>query len=151
MKLFDLLTEEESGPRIRYYGNVPNGYNGSPDDHKMIKKMKQVYKALIKGRGSVQLYHSNTHPPLDISYELPPLNTVTFLITYPSKREIRDGGEVEYMIDVTGKVKYNFHNFETQFRQGEVPDIKQFMMHRSYDVSFVYKKRFEGFDISVSA
>ena len=147
MKLLDLLTEDTNEPRIKYYGNVPDGFNGSPDDHKMIRKMKQVYKALIKGRGKVQIYLERKYPPLDISYELPPLNDVAFLITYPYKKEIRLGAGVEYIIDVSGKVKYNFHNFETQ----GIEDIKRFMQHQSYDVSYVYKKKFANFGVGISS
>ena len=54
MKLMDLLTENTNEPRVSYY-NTPDGYNGSPEDHKMVRKMKNIYKALSKGRGLVQI------------------------------------------------------------------------------------------------
>jgi hypothetical protein len=144
MKLLDLLTEDTNEPRIRYFGILPDGYNGSPEDHKMIKKMKQVYKALNKGRGEVQVHHGGNYPPLDVTYELPPLNEVTFLITHPTRRM---KNEVDYFIDVVGKVKYTFHNFETQ----RETDMDRFMTHRSHEVSFVYKKRFDNFDVNISS
>jgi hypothetical protein len=147
MKLIDLLTEEIEEPRVRYFGNVPDGYNGSPEDHKMIRKMKNVYKALIKGRGRVQIYYGNDYPPLDVSYELPPLNTVVILIDYPSKRALKNGEEIEYTFDVVGKVKYILHNFETQ---GDT-DIDRFMTHKGHEISFVYKKRFNNFGVGISS
>lgn len=139
----DLLEENVNKPRIVYY-NTPDGYNGSPEDHKMIKRMINVYRALSKGRGMVQVYTQGVYPPLDVSYELPPLNTVAILITYPTKRM---KNEVDYIFDVVGKVKYTFHNFETQ----RDTDIDRFMMHRSHDVSFVYKRRFDNFGVSISS
>jgi hypothetical protein len=146
MKLIDLLTEDINEPRVVYY-NTPDGYNGSPEDHKKIRKMKNVYKALSKGRGSIQLYTTGVYPPLDVSYELPPLNKVVILITYPTKKQLKNGEDIEYIFDVVGKVKYTFHNFETQ----RETDMDRFMTHRSYDVSFVYKKRFEDFGINISS
>jgi len=147
MKLIDLLTEEIEEPRVRYFGSIPDGYSGTPEDHKMIRKMKTVYKALIKGRGNVQLYRGTNYPPLDVSYELPPLNTIVILIDYPSKRALKNGEEIGYMFDVVGKVKYKFHNLETQL---EI-DIDKLMMHRSFDISFVYKKKFNNFGVGISA
>lgn len=148
MKLMDLLEENVNKPIIVYYntpdGGSGKGYEGTPEDHRMIKRMKNVYRALSKGRGEVQVYQGTNYPPLDVSYELPPLNRVTFLITYPTKRM---KNEVDYIIDVVGKVKYTFHNFETQ----KDTDIDRFMMHRSHDVSFVYKRRFDNFGISISS
>ena len=148
MKLIDLLTEDTNEPRVVYF-NTPDGYSGSPEDHKMIKKMIHVYKALIKGRGSVQLYTTGVYPPLDISYELPPLNTIAILIDYPSKEELKNGEDIEYMFDVVGKVKYTFHNFETQLDTDM--DMGRFMMHRNHDISFVYKKKFEKLNVSISS
>jgi len=147
MKLMDLLTENTNEPRVKYYGSVPDGYNGSPEDHKMVRKMKNIYKALSKGRGLVQIYQGNNYPPLDVSYELPPLNTVTIVIDYPTKKQLKNGGEISYMFDVVGKVKYTLHNFETQ----RDTDIDRFMMHKGYEISFVYKRRFEDFDIGISS
>ena len=147
MKLMDLLTENTNEPRVKYYGNVPDGYNGSPEDHKMIKKMVNVYKALSKGRGLVQIYHGDNYPPLDVSYELPPLNDVVILIDYPSKRALKNGEEIEYTFDVVGKVKYTLHNFETQGHN----DIDRFMMHKGHEISFVYKKRFNNFGVGISS
>jgi hypothetical protein len=148
MKLIDLLIEEETKePKVKYFGNVPNGYTGTPEDHKMIRKMKIVYKALIKGRGLVQIYYGNNYPPLDVSYELPPLNTVVIIIDYPSKRALKNGEEIEYMFDVVGKVKYNLHNFETQ---GDT-DIDRFLIHKGHEISFVYKKRFNKFGVGISS
>ena len=147
MKLMDLLTENTNEPRV-VYNNTPDGYNGSPEDHKMIKKMKNVYKALYKGRGSVQIYNVNNYPDLDVSYELPPLNTVSILITYPTKTDKNIGyDEVNYQFDVNSKVKYTFHNLETQ----RETDIDSFMEHQSYDVSYVYKRKFAKFDVMISA
>jgi len=147
MKLMDLLTENTNEPRV-VYNNTPDGYNGSPEDHKMIKKMKNVYKALSKGRGSVQIYNGNNYPDLDVSYELPPLNTVAILITYPTKRDKNNGDdEVKYLFDVNSKVKYTFHNLETQ----RETDIDSFMKHQSYDVSYVYKRKFAKFYVMISA
>jgi hypothetical protein len=143
----DLLTENTNEPRVKYYGNVPDGYNGSPEDHKMIKKMVNVYKALSKGRGLVQIYHTLRYPPLDVSYELPPLNTTAILIDYPSKRALKDGEDIDYTFDVVGKVKYTLHNFETQYDT----DIDRFMMHKGHEISFVYKKRFENFGVVISS
>ena len=143
----DLLTEDTNEPRV-VYNNTPDGYNGSPEDHKTIKKMKNVYKALSKGRGSVQIYNGNYYPDLDVSYELPPLNTVAILITYPTKRDKNNGDdEVKYQFDVNSKVKYTFHNLETQ----RETDIDSFMKHQSYDVSYVYKRKFAKFDVMISA
>jgi hypothetical protein len=147
MKLLDLLTENTNEPRVKYYGNVADGYNGSIEDHKMIRKMKNVYKALSKGRGSVQVYHGTNYPPLDVSYKLPPLNTVTIVIDYPSKKQLKNGEDITYMFDVVGKVKYTLHNFETQLDT----DIDRFMMHRGYDISFVYKKKFDNFGVNISS
>ena len=148
MKLLDLLTEDTNEPRIRYFGILPDGYNGSPEDHKMIKKMKQVYKALSKGRGRIQLFLSmDGYPPLDVSYNLPPLENTVFLITYPNKKQITKGAEIEYLIDVAGKVKYTFHNLETQKQTNPI----ELMKTRNYDVSFVYKKKFDKFGILISA
>jgi len=147
MKLMDLLTENTNEPRVKYYGSVPDGYNGSPEDHKMVRKMKNIYKALSKGRGLVQIYQGNNYPPLDVSYKLPPLNTVTIVIDYPTKKAVKNGGEITYMFDVVGKVKYTLHNFETQ----RDTDIDRFMMHKGYEISFVYKRRFEDFDIGISS
>jgi hypothetical protein len=147
MKLIDLLTENTNEPRVKYYGSVPDGYNGSPEDHKMVRKMKNIYRALSKGRGLVQIYHGTNYPPLDVSYELPPLNTVTIVIDYPNKKQLKNGGEITYMFDVVGKVKYTLHNFETQ---GDT-DIDRFMTHKGHEMSFVYKKRFEDFDIDISS
>jgi hypothetical protein len=146
MKLIDLLTEDTNEPRVVYF-NTPHGYNGSPEDHKMIKKMINVYKALSKGRGLVQIYHTLRYPPLDVSYELPPLNTTAILIDYPSKRALKDGEDIDYTFDVVGKVKYTLHNFETQYDT----DIDRFMMHKGHEISFVYKKRFENFGIVISS
>jgi len=147
MKLMDLLTENTNEPRVNYYGNVPDGYNGSLEDHKMVRKMVNVYRALSKGRGSVQIYHGTNYPPLDVSYKLPPLNTVTIVIDYPTKKQLKNGDEISYTFDVVGKVKYTLHNFETQLDT----DINRFMMHRSFDISYVYKKRFEDFGIGISS
>ena len=147
MKLLDLLTEDTNEPIVKYYGSVPDGYNGSLEDHKMVRKMIHVYKALSKGRGSVQLYTTNVYPPLDVSYELPPLNTVVIVIDYPSKKALKNGEDIGYIFDVVGKVKYTFHNFETQLDT----DIDRFMMHRSHDISFVYKRKFEKFDVDISS
>jgi len=147
MKLMDLLTENTNEPRVNYYGNVPDGYNGSLEDHKMVRKMVNVYRALSKGRGSVQIYHGTNYPPLDVSYKLPPLNTVTIVIDYPTKKQLKNGDEISYTFDVVGKVKYTLHNFETQLDT----DIDRFMMHRSFDISYVYKKRFEDFGIGISS
>jgi len=147
MKLMDLLTENTNEPRVKYYGSVPDGYNGSPEDHKMVRKMVNVYRALSKGRGSVQIYHGENYPPLDVSYELPPLNTVTIVIDYPTKKQLFRGEETSYMFDVVGKVKYKFHNFETQYDT----DIDRFIMHKGHETSFVYKKRFEDFGIGISS
>ena len=81
----DLLEENVNKPRIVYYntpdGGSGKGYEGTPEDHKMIKKMINVYRALSKGRGRVQVYTEGVYPPLDVSYELPPLNTIAILIT----------------------------------------------------------------------
>jgi hypothetical protein len=148
MKLIDLLTEEETKePKVRYFGSIPDGYSGTPEDHKMIRKMKTIYKALIKGRGEVQLFRGTNYPPLDVSYELPPLNDVVILIDYPTKRALKNGEEIEYIFDVVGKVKYKFHNLETQMET----NIDRLMMHRSYDISFVYKRKFEDFGVRISA
>ena len=146
MKLMDLLTENTNEPRVSYY-NTPDGYNGSPEDHKMIRKMKNVYKALSKGRGLVRIYHGTNYPPLDVSYKLPPLNTVTIVIDYPTKKQLKNGEDITYIFDVVGKVKYTFHNFETQLDT----DIDRFMMHRGYDISFVYKKKFDNFGVNISS
>jgi hypothetical protein len=146
MKLIDLLTEDTNEPRVVYF-NTPYGYNGSPEDHKKIRKMINVYRALSKGRGLVQIYHTLRYPPLDISYELPPLNTTAILIDYPSKRALKDGEDIDYTFDVVGKVKYTLHNFETQYDT----DIDRFMMHKGHEISFVYKKRFENFGINISS
>ena len=146
MKLIDLLIEEETKePKVKYFGNVPNGYTGTPEDHKMIRKMKTVYKALIKGRGLVQIYYGNNYPPLDVSYELPPLNTVTIVIDYPTKKQLKNGGEITYMFDVVGKVKYTLHNFETQ----RDTDLDRFMMHKGHEISFVYKRKFDNFGVNM--
>jgi hypothetical protein len=51
------------------------------------------------------------------------------------------------MFDVVGKVKYKFHNFETQYDT----DIDRFIMHKGYETSFVFKKRFEDFGIVISS
>ncbi len=146
MKLIDLLTEDTNEPRVVYY-NTPDGYNGSPEDHKKIRKMINVYRALSKGRGTVQIYYGDNYPPLDLSYELPPLNKVAIIIDYPTKKQIKNGHDIVYMFDVVGKVKYTLHNFETQYET----DIDRFMMHKSHEISFVYKKRFEDFDIGISS
>ena len=143
----DLLTENTNEPRVKYYGNVPDGYNGSPEDHKMVRKMKNIYRALSKGRGLVQIYHGDNYPPLDVSYELPPLNTVTIVIDYPTKKQLKNGGEITYMFDVVGKVKYTLHNFETQGHN----DIDRFMMFKGHEISFVYKKRFNNFGVGISS
>ena len=141
----DLLTENTNEPRVNYYGSVPDGYNGSPEDHKTIKKMINVYRALSKGRGLVQIYHGDNYPPLDVSYELPPLNTVTIVIDYPTKKSVKNGGEISYMFDVVGKVKYTLHNFETQ----RDTDLDRFMMHKGHEISFVYKRRFDNFGVDM--
>jgi len=146
MKLLDLLTENTNEPRVVYY-NTPDGYKGSPEDHKMIKKMVNVYRALSKGRGLVQIYRGENYPPLDVSYELPPLNTIAILIDYPTKKQLFQGEETKYMFDVVGKVKYKFHNFETRYDT----DIDRFIMHKGHEISFVYKKRFEDFGIVISS
>ena len=143
----DLLTENTNEPRVKYYGSVPDGYNGSPEDHKMVRKMKNIYKALSKGRGLVQIYHGDNYPPLDVSYELPPLNTVTIVVDYPTKKAFKNGGEISYMFDVVGKVKYTLHNFETQYDT----DIDRFMMHRGHEISFVYKRKFDNFGVNISS
>lgn len=148
MKLMDLLEENVNKPRIVYYntpdGGSGKGYEGTPEDHKMIKKMINVYRALSKGRGRVQVYTEGVYPPLDVSYELPPLNTVAILITYPTKRM---KNEVDYIFDVVGKVKYILHNFETQ----RDTDLDRFMMHRGHEISFVYKRRFDNFGVDISS
>ena len=146
MKLLDLLTENTNEPRVVYY-NTPDGYNGSTEDHKMIKKMKNVYKALSKGRGEVQVHHGGNYPPLDVSYELPPLNTVAILIDYPTKKALKNGGEIDYAFDVVGKVKYTLHNFETQYDT----DIDRFMIHKGHEISFVYKRKFDNFDVDIGS
>jgi hypothetical protein len=145
MKLMDLLTENTNEPRVNYYGNVPDGYSGSPEDHKTVRKMKNIYKALSKGRGLVQIYHGDNYPPLDVSYELPPLNTVTIVIDYPTKKQLKNGGEISYMFDVVGKVKYTLHNFETQ----RDTDLDRFMMHKGHEISFVYKRKFNNFGVDM--
>ena len=145
MKLIDLLTEEIEEPRVRYFGNVPDGYGGSPEDHKMIRKMKTIYKTFIKGRDRVRIYYGNEYPPLDVSYELPPLNTVTIVVDYPTKKAVKNGGEITYMFDVVGKVKYTLHNFETQYDT----DIDRFMMHKGHEISFVYKRKFDNFGVDM--
>ena len=148
MKLMDLLEENVNKPRIVYYntpdGGSGKGYEGTPEDHKMIKKMINVYRALSKGRGRVQVYTEGVYPPLDVSYELPPLNTIAILITYPTKRM---KNEVDYIFDVVGKVKYTLHNFETQ----RDTDLDRFMMHRGHEISFVYKRRFDNFNVNISS
>lgn len=148
MKLMDLLEENVNKPRIVYYntpdGGSGKGYEGTPEDHKMIKKMINVYRALSKGRGRVQVYTEGVYPPLDVSYELPPLNTIAILITYPTKRM---KNEVDYLFDVVGKVKYTLHNFETQ----RDTDLDRFMMHRGHEISFVYKRRFDNFNVNISS
>ena len=146
MKLMDLLTENTNEPRVKYFG-VPYGYNGSPEDHKMIKKMVNVYRALSKGRGEVQVYQGNNYPPLDLSYELPPLNTVAILIDYPTKKALKNGGEISYIFDIVGKVKYTLHNFETQYDT----DIDRFMMHKGHEISFVYKRKFDNFGVDITS
>ena len=146
MKLLDLLTENTNEPRVVYY-NTPDGYNGSSEDNKMIKKMINVYKALSKGRGKVQIYHTLRYPPLDVSYELPPLNTIAILIDYPTKKQLKDGMNIQYIFDVVGKVKYTLHNFETQYDT----DIDRFMMHKGHEISFVYKKKFDNFGVDISS
>ena len=146
MKLMDLLEENVNKPRIVYY-NTPKGYEDTSENHKMIKRMINVYRALSKGRGSVQVHHGGNYPPLDVSYELPPLNTVAILIDYPTKKQLKNGSEIAYTFDVVGKVKYKFHNFETQ----RDTDMDRFMMHKGYEISFVYKKRFEDFGIVISS
>ncbi len=146
MKLMDLLTENTNEPRVVYY-NTPDGYNGSSEDHKMIKKMKTVYRALSKGRGSVQVHHGDNYPPLDVSYELPPLNTVAIVIDYPTRKQLKNGHDIAYTFDVVGKVKFTLYNFETQ----RDTDIDRFMMHKGHEISFVYKKRFEDFDIGITS
>jgi len=142
----DLLTENTNEPRVVYY-NTPDGYNGSSEDHKMIKKMKTVYRALSKGRGSVQVHHGDNYPPLDVSYELPPLNTVAIVIDYPTRKQLKNGHDIAYTFDVVGKVKFTLYNFETQ----RDTDIDRFMMHKGHEISFVYKKRFEDFDIGITS
>jgi hypothetical protein len=148
MKLMDLLEENVNKPRIVYYntpdGRSGKGYEGTPEDHKMIKKMINIYRAYSKGRGKVQVYTTGVYPPLDISYELPPLNTVAILITYPTRKM---KNVVDYIFDVVGKVKYTFHNFETQ----RDTDIDRFMMHRGHDISFVYKRKFDNFNVNISS
>ena len=146
MKLMDLLTENTNEPRVVYY-NTPDGYNGSTEDHKMIKKMVNVYRALSKGRGSVQVHHGTNYPPLDVSYELPPLNTIAILIDYPTKKALKNGGEISYIFDVVGKVKYTLHNFETQYDT----DIDRFMMHKGHEISFVYKRKFDNFGVDITS
>ena len=146
MKLMDLLEENVNKPRIVYY-NTPDGFKDTPEDQKMIKKMINVYRALSKGRGLVQVHHGGDYPPLDVSYELPPLNTIVILIDYPTRKQLKNGDDVKYIFDVVGKVKYTLHNFETQ----RDTDMDRFMMHKGYEISFVYKKRFEDFDIAISS
>ena len=147
----DLLEENVNKPRIVYYntpdGGSGKGYEGTPEDHKMIKKMINVYRALSKGRGLVQIYHGDNHPPLDVSYELPPLNTVAILIDYPTKKALKNGGEIDYTFDVVGKVKYTLHNFETQYDT----DIDRFMIHKGHEISFVYKRKFDNFDVDIGS
>jgi len=143
-----ILDKNVHKPRIVYY-NTPDGlsgkgYEGTPEDHKMIKKMVNVYRALSKGRGLVQVHHGTNYPPLDVSYELPPLNTVAILITYPTRKMKK---VVDYLFDVVGKVKYTFHNFETQ----RDTDIDRFMMHRGHEISFVYKRKFDNFGVKISS
>jgi hypothetical protein len=111
----------------------------------MIKKMKTIYKALSKGRGSVQVHHGDNYPPLDVSYELPPLNTVTIVVDYPTRKQLKNGEEIAYTFDVVGKVKYTLHNFETQYET----DIDRFMMHKSHEISFVYKRKFDNFGVDM--
>ncbi len=146
MKLMDLLTENTNEPRVVYY-NTPDGYNGSSEDHKMIKKMKTVYRALSKGRGSVQVHHGDNYPPLDVSYELPPLNTVAIVIDYPTRKQLKNGHDIAYTFDVVGKVKFTLYNFETQ----RDTDIDRFMMHRGHEISFVYKRKFDNFGVKISS
>lgn len=142
----DLLREEHDEPRVQYYG-VGDNYSGTPEDHRMIKKMKDVYRFLSKGRGKVQLYHIFKCPPLDVSYELPPLNQAVFLITYPTRRMKELGVSIEYMIDINSKAKYTFHNLETQRDN----DMDRLMMHKNYEISYVYKKKFDKYGISISS
>ena len=146
MKLLDLLTENTNEPRVVYY-NTPDGYNGSTEDHKMIKKMKNVYKALSRGRGEVQVHHGGNYPPLDVSYELPPLNTVVILIDHPNRKQLKDGMNIQYIFDVVGKVKYTLHNFETQ----RDTDMDRFMMHKGHEISFVYKRKFDNFGVDITS
>ena len=146
MKLMDLLEENVNKPRIVYY-NTPKGYEDTPENHKMIKKMINVYRALSKGRGSVQVHHGGDYPPLDVSYELPPLNTVVILIDHPNRKQLKDGMNIQYIFDVVGKVKYTLHNFETQ----RDTDMDRFMMHKGHAISFVYKKRFDNFGVDISS
>jgi hypothetical protein len=142
----DLLEENVNKPRVSYY-NTPDGFKDTPEDQRMIKKMINVYRALSKGRGSVQIRHGTNYPPLDVSYELPPLNTVTIVIDYPTKKQLKNGEDITYIFDVVGKVKYTFHNFETQ---GDT-DIDSFMMHKGHAISFVYKKKFDNFGVNISS
>ena len=146
MKLMDLLEENVNKPRVVYY-NTPNGFKDTPEDQKMIKKMINVYRALSKGRGKVQVYTAGVYPPLDLSYELPPLNTVVILIDHPTKKQLKNGDDVKYIFDVVGKVKYTLHNFETQ----RDTDMDRFMMHRGHDISFVYKRKFDNFGVNISS
>ena len=146
MKLMDLLEENVNKPRIVYY-NTPKGYEDTPENQKMIKKMINVYRALSKGRGSVQVHHGGDYPPLDVSYELPPLNTVVILIDHPNRKQLKDGMNIQYIFDVVGKVKYILHNFETQ----RDTDMDRFMMHKGHAISFVYKRKFDNFNVNISS
>ena len=146
MKLMDLLEENVNKPRIVYY-NTPDGFKDTPEDQKMIKKMINVYRALSKGRGLVQVHHGGDYPPLDVSYELPPLNTVVILIDHPNRKQLKDGMNIQYIFDVVGKVKYTLHNFETQ----RDTDMDRFMMHKGHAISFVYKRKFDNFGVDISS
>lgn len=105
-------------------------------EDRMIAKAKQVYKAFKKGRGMVIV---SWFPPVDVSYELPDINRCNFEI----KPSWENEDELVPVITMLDPVKFKIHNLEEVFDEGADEE----RVIRTYDISFVYRKKFDQFNI----
>lgn len=82
----------------------------------IYKRMKTIYKALSKGRGTTQVL-SDEYPPFDVSYELPPVDVAQFSIAYPrgswDQRAMQrpDGASMTIYVNAQ-RIHWTIHNLE---------------------------------------
>ena len=153
-----LITEEQfksltvqgthKGPTVKLY----NKDKFDSEDVSAIKKMKNVYNALTKGRGSIQFGNKEYFPAFDVKYELPPLNEVTFIIDHPGDSEFEKKYSTSYKI-LTPKnsIKFDILNYDEINNMDLVLPLspKEKYLSMTYELKQLVEKKFKHFNIEL--